>query len=253
MDGERLIYISSTFQDLIDYRKAAMSAIRDLKNLGIGYNAMEDYQAESRAPLSKCLEDVDLCDIYLGIFAWRYGNIDRNNNRSITELEYRRAREKGKTILVFLSHEDITWPAKFIDLGTGGNRIRELRSELEENYLVDYFSNPDHLRLRISLALLKNIPGDDETTLRNKLEGLRGIQDSRIIMKDLLDIVFHELRTPATIQAGYTHLLCNNFIELDDSSKRQSIEALALSSQRIEEILGHLGDLIYLIRAGEPL
>ena len=58
--------------------------------------AMEDYVAQDERPLQKCLKDVSSSDIYVGIFAWRYGYIpndvkDENpNNLSITELEYRK-------------------------------------------------------------------------------------------------------------------------------------------------------------------
>ena len=46
--------------------------------------------------LQKCLEDVALSNIYVGIFALRYGYIPKEDNPdylSITELEYRKAKE----------------------------------------------------------------------------------------------------------------------------------------------------------------
>tara|TARA_Y100000588_G_scaffold330024_1_gene366651 strand:- start:337 stop:531 length:195 start_codon:yes stop_codon:yes gene_type:complete len=36
---------------------------------------MEDYVSDSAIPLEKVLEDIDSCDAYVGIFAWRYGFI----------------------------------------------------------------------------------------------------------------------------------------------------------------------------------
>jgi hypothetical protein len=35
--------------------------------------AMEYYVAEDKRPVDKCLEDVTSCDLYIGIFTWRYG------------------------------------------------------------------------------------------------------------------------------------------------------------------------------------
>jgi hypothetical protein len=55
---------------------------------------LEDYVAADQGPLERCLADVAACDLYVGIFAHRYGYIpDRGNpdGRSITELEYRHA------------------------------------------------------------------------------------------------------------------------------------------------------------------
>jgi Domain of unknown function (DUF4062) len=36
---------------------------------------MEDYVATDERPVEKCLNDVDQSDIYIGIFAFRYGYV----------------------------------------------------------------------------------------------------------------------------------------------------------------------------------
>ena len=102
------IYISSTFQDLIEYRKSVAHALRTTRHQVI---SMEEYVAAPQRPLKKCLEDVAACDIYIGIFAWRYGYIPQTDNpdrKSITELEYFHAGVKRKKRLIFLSHPEIT-------------------------------------------------------------------------------------------------------------------------------------------------
>lgn len=63
------VYVSSTFVDLKEYRAAA---IRILRQLGHEVLAMEDYVADSAIPLEKCLEHVQSCEAYVGIFAWRW-------------------------------------------------------------------------------------------------------------------------------------------------------------------------------------
>jgi len=62
------IYLSSTYDDLTDYRTAVCDALRKS-----GYNVivMEDYVAKDQRPLDKCLGDVNNSDIYVGIFAFR--------------------------------------------------------------------------------------------------------------------------------------------------------------------------------------
>lgn len=62
------IYISSTYSDLIDFRKAVYLTLNSLQHDAV---AMEEYSAADQRPLNKCLEDVAGCDIYVGIFAWR--------------------------------------------------------------------------------------------------------------------------------------------------------------------------------------
>ena len=64
------IYLSSTFEDLKDYRRRVYEQLRTLRHDVI---AMEDYVAADERPLDKCLRDVRDSDVYIGLFAWRYG------------------------------------------------------------------------------------------------------------------------------------------------------------------------------------
>src|SRR4051794_723455 len=92
--------------------------------------AMEDYVAADQRPLDKCLADVEACDLYLGIFAWRYGYVpdkDNPDKRSITELEFRHAVSQGKPCLIFLLAEDAPWPRSMMEQGEGGERLARLR------------------------------------------------------------------------------------------------------------------------------
>ena len=94
---------------------------------------MEDYVATDQRPLTKCLADVSACDVYVGIFAQRYGYIPPKNNpkkQSITEREFRKAVRKGKHCLVFLLHEDARWPPAHRETGRGAERLEALRREL---------------------------------------------------------------------------------------------------------------------------
>ena len=81
------VYISSTFEDLQDYRKEVAASIHRLHHDDV---AMEYYVAEDTRPVERCLEDVAACNVYVGLFAYRYGFIPEENNAarlSITELE----------------------------------------------------------------------------------------------------------------------------------------------------------------------
>ena len=68
------IYLSSTYGDLRDHREKVYKALRQL---GHDVIAMEDYVATDQRPLAKCLEDVAGCELYVGIFAHRYGYVPR--------------------------------------------------------------------------------------------------------------------------------------------------------------------------------
>lgn len=78
---------------------------------------MEYYVAEPDRPLGRCLRDAAECDLYIGLFAWRYGFIPPGEDRSITELEYRTATAAGKPALIFILREEVSWPRTQMDPG----------------------------------------------------------------------------------------------------------------------------------------
>jgi Domain of unknown function (DUF4062) len=148
------IYVSSTSADLIEYRREVSQALRRLGHEDV---AMEYYVAEDIRPVERCLSDVDSCEVYVGIFAWRYGNIPQECNpdgRSITELEYRRAVADGKECLIFLLSEDAVWPRSKQDKDM--TRIEALRDGLAGGrHLKDSFSTPDELARKVNEAVIK--------------------------------------------------------------------------------------------------
>src|SRR6185437_448718 len=105
-------YVSSTFRDLEKYRAEVRTA---LSRLDVADVAMEYYVAGPERPVDRCVRDAADCDLYIGIFAWRYGYIPAGEDRSITELEFRAAVAADKPVLVFLLNEDTAWPRASMD------------------------------------------------------------------------------------------------------------------------------------------
>jgi formylglycine-generating enzyme required for sulfatase activity len=151
-----VIYVSSTFEDLKDHREAVYRALRQT---GHDVKAMEDYVACDQRPLDKCLGDVATADVYLGIFAWRYGYVPEAGNPeglSITEREYRQAIDSGKSRLIFLLHDDAPWVRRFDDAASApdkGERIAAVRAELKTANTVSFFKNVDELAKLASNAV----------------------------------------------------------------------------------------------------
>jgi tetratricopeptide (TPR) repeat protein len=151
------IYVSATYGDLKEHRE---KVYRVLRQLGHDAVAMEDYVATDQRPLAKCLADVAACDLYVGIFAHRYGYVPKHDNpegRSITELEYRHAETLGIPRLVFLLDLAVPWLPSWMDAFTGegdqGMRIRSLREELGRDRLVSLFSTADQLAQQVGVAV----------------------------------------------------------------------------------------------------
>ncbi|OKI56193.1 HEAT repeat domain-containing protein [Micromonospora sp. CB01531] len=144
------VYISATQKDLLEYRAAVHAAARRLEIEDV---AMEAYGADIRPPLERCLADVRRCDLYVGLFAWRYGFRPPGQESSITELEYREALAAGKPCLIFLLAEDTPWPVDMIDRDADWQQIVALRRELKERHLCAFFSSVDDLSAKVTVAL----------------------------------------------------------------------------------------------------
>jgi len=152
------VYISSTYQDLVDHRAAVD---RTLRRMGHDVIGMETYVAEGNKPLVRCLADVKLSDVYVVIVAWRYGTPIKDQpppgGKSITELEYDHAVSEGKPVLAFLLAPDTPWPPAQVDaMGTepqAGLRAAEFRALLGRDYLAGMFRSPDDLASQVAAAV----------------------------------------------------------------------------------------------------
>jgi tetratricopeptide (TPR) repeat protein len=152
------IYVSSTSMDLENHRRAV---IRALLRSGHTPVCMEHHAAADVVPKDESLRGVATCDVYVGIFAWRYGFIPPQCDASITEMEYREAIRRGIPKIVFLLDEKVEWPAEFKDKGVNGQRIWELRDELKADQWVSFFSSPDNLATEV-LAALQSLQPPEE-------------------------------------------------------------------------------------------
>ena len=168
------IYISSTYEDLKDFRDAVF---RGLKKLNHEVICMEDYVASDERPLDRCLMDVDRSDIYIGIFAWRYGFTPNNKKISITELEYREALLKEKPCLLFLLDGKAPWPGDLMDQNR--KRINDFRVELSVQKLASFFESKDDLVSKITTAVVnyEKKKSSKITKLLEKLQTMNVIHD----------------------------------------------------------------------------
>jgi len=115
----------------------------------------EDLPAKDRRADQVYLEEVERCDIYLGIFGHEYGNEDQEGI-SPTEHEYNHATKRRKTRLVYVwgSDEKMRAPKmrKLVGKASGElirRRVQDISALTAEVYssLVDYLDNIGALRV----------------------------------------------------------------------------------------------------------
>jgi hypothetical protein len=153
------VYLSSTYQDLVDHRAAVD---RTLRRMGHDVIGMEQYIAEGSKPVDRCKADVQAADAYVIIVAWRFGYVPGRaasppDGRSITEIELGEAKACGKPVLAFLLDPEAPWPPNRVDAMSGppgaGADVARLRAELGTEYLVGIFRTPDDLASQVAAAV----------------------------------------------------------------------------------------------------
>jgi hypothetical protein len=108
------IFVSSTYEDLKEYRDATFRA---LERLGHDVLGMYEYAQTHRDVIEQTIRDVDVCDAYVGLIAWTYGETSATSNGeplSAVEMTFKRALELNKPVFMFLLHEDVPWPRKWM-------------------------------------------------------------------------------------------------------------------------------------------
>ena len=96
----KVVMISSTARDLPEHRDQVRLAC---ESAGFDpHEMMEHLPAVDADAVQASLTMVDQADIYVGIFAQRYGIVPEGHDISITEMEYNRAVEMNKPRLIFL-------------------------------------------------------------------------------------------------------------------------------------------------------
>src|ERR1700686_544202 len=129
---------SSTALDLPEHRKEVLDAgVRQ----GMFPGMMERLPAGDAARIAEPLRMVNEADIYLGIFAYRYGHIPKGYDISVTEMEYKRAVEQGIPRLIFLMHEKHPITAADFETGVGATKLEVLKARLKAERVVNFFKS----------------------------------------------------------------------------------------------------------------
>jgi len=103
MNSKLQVFISSTYQDLIMERQAAVEAILKSGNIPAG---MKLFIAGDKSQWEVIQRWISDSDIYMIILGGRYGSIEPNSGLSYTELEYDFAVNSGKPYFAIVIDKD---------------------------------------------------------------------------------------------------------------------------------------------------
>jgi len=152
------VFISSTFKDLAEYRDKAIEVVLRHKCEPL---AMEYFGARAEEPKKVCEKEIRECDVFIGIYAHRYGFVPEGETKSITQLEYELAKDL-KPCLCFIVEESYPWNPKFIEMEKYGALTRFL-DKVKKERTVESFKSPDHFMGILSTSLAKHIKEKEGT------------------------------------------------------------------------------------------
>lgn len=180
------MFISSTSEDLKEFRAAARLAILDLD---WHPEMMEHFPAEPGYTIDACRQKLEKCNLVLLIVAWRQGWVPAveqggNGKDSITALEIAHADAKGIPVIALLANDE--WPKKFCETEESKDCwVQNFRGTL--NRLGKFFEFEKGAELPKFRTLVKeNLVAYKVELLRDKppaQETYRAVPDSKLIIR----------------------------------------------------------------------
>lgn len=157
------IFVSSTFQDLKDERKAVQWEILKTDNIPVG---MESFTADDDRGWGVIKRSIESSDYYILILAGRYGSVDEKFGMSWTEHEYDYAIKLRIPILVFMRDDDYITAKKLESDTELLAKLNTFKEKVRSRHLIEYWTTLDDLRARTSTALTKRFRLDEEKVPR---------------------------------------------------------------------------------------
>lgn len=150
MNKKYQIFVSSTYEDLKEERDLVIKAILEMGHFPVG---MEMFSAGDEQQWDLIKKQIDDCDYYVVISAFRYGSMD--GNTGYTEKEYDYAKSIEVPTLGFVINQGVSWPASKVDKDAEKVLKLGLFNEKIKTKLVSYWNDKNDLYGKVSIALMK--------------------------------------------------------------------------------------------------
>jgi hypothetical protein len=150
MDKRYQVFISSTYADLKEERRAVIQTVIELNCIPAG---MELFPAADEEQLAFIKRVIDDCDYYLLIIGGRYGSVDESGI-SYTEQEYDYAVSHDLKVIALL-HED-PWKIALENSEkepVGREKLQRFRDKVSTGRLVKFWRNAAELPGLVSINL----------------------------------------------------------------------------------------------------
>ncbi len=149
MDKRYQIFISSTYNDLIEERQKVTQAILKLYHFPIG---MEMFHADSEEQWLQIKNTIDMSDYYILIMGRCCGTLIEEEGISYTEKEYNYALQKGIPVLSFIISNDAKKEAYGIESLKQQRAYKKFHKKVLQ-LPCGFWKTPDELALLVTSTL----------------------------------------------------------------------------------------------------
>jgi len=198
------VFISSTYNDLRDERKAVEETIMRAGDIPVG---MEAFPAADEEQFEFIKTVIAQCDYYVLIIAGRYGSI-APDGKSYTEKEYEFAVEIGVPVLVMLRENRETLPANHSELeAENRSKLDVFINAVSTGRVRKSWNSTDGLKLAVRESLdhakaTKERPGwikGDQSASAETLVKLVALQEENKELRKLLADATPTISTPTNL------------------------------------------------------
>ncbi len=185
MDKRYQVFVSSTFTDLREERKAIIESLLNAKYIPAG---MEMFSASDDEQFKYIKKIIDTCDYYVLIVGARYGSINPSTGKSFTEQEYDYAVEKNIPVLAFLHDDPYNLPVEKRDDENRG-LLEKFRDKVSDGRLCKMWHTSSELVSSVIISLGEEVADnpqigwtrgniEDSVELLSQINGLHKEKES---------------------------------------------------------------------------
>jgi hypothetical protein len=147
------VFVSSTSKDLVAHRESVIKMLQETNHLLL---VMETFHSRDGDAVDVSLSSVRQADVFVGIYARRYGYRPNNGKTSVTEMEYGEAKKNDIPCLLFLVDADYDDEnlSKHAETDNRGKMLLEMFIErINEDNVRSIFTTPEDLAKKVLYSL----------------------------------------------------------------------------------------------------
>ena len=213
------VFVSSTARDLPKHRLAVALA---LEQLGLQVARMETFGARPDEATEACFEEVENSELFVGIYAHRYGYVPPDATASITESEFDYAYRLRRPPFCFFVDSEYPWPEELIEQNPGKEQLVAFKAKIEKLVVRDVFTTPDVLATRVATSIGRYLISDPRRHL-----GRGVVEYARSILADIATAAFVDVMRMFNVAGGE---------RVREANRPRYVEFVDMADQHLSEL-----------------